>query len=194
MIPFPIFILKGVDFVENRAVLEGIRARRSVRRYADRPVEQEKVDLLLECACAAPSAANRRPWRFVVIRDRGNLDALAEVHPYGKMLFQAPLALVVCGTVLHEGRENPWWEEDCAAAMQNILLAAEGLGLSSVWLGVRWGRDGLPEKIEALLGTPRDVRVMGIAVVGYGDESKPPHRGIDEGVVHLERWTDRTDR
>ena len=47
--------------MENRAVLEGIRARRSVRRYADRPVEQEKVDLLLECACAAPSAANRRP-------------------------------------------------------------------------------------------------------------------------------------
>jgi len=179
-----------VDFVENRAVLEGIRARRSVRRYADRPVEQEKVDLLLECACATPSAANRRPWRFVVIRDRENLNALAEVHPYGKMLFQAPLALVVCGTVLHEGKPNPWWEEDCAAAMQNILLAAEGLGLSSVWLGVRWGQEGLPEKIEALLGTPRDVRAMGIAVVGNGDERKPPHRGIDEGVVHLERWSD----
>ena len=90
--------------MENRAVLEGIRARRSVRRYADRPVEQEKVDLLLECACAAPSAANRRPWRFVVIRDRGNLNALAEVHPYGKMLFQAPLAtktLLPASTVLY---------------------------------------------------------------------------------------------
>ena len=86
------------------------------------------------------------------------------------------------------------FRSDCAVAMQNILLAAEGLGLSSVWLGVCRGRDGLPENIEALLGTPRDVRVMGIAVVGYGDESKPPHRGIDEGVVHLERWTDRTDR
>ena len=98
--------------------------------------------------------------------------------------------MVVCGTILHEGKPNPWWEEDCAAAMQNILLAAEGLGLSSVWLGVRWGQEGLPEKIEALLGTPRDVRAMGIAVVGYGDESKPPHRGIDEGVVHLERWSD----
>ena len=109
--------------MENRAVLEGIRARRSVRRYIDRPVEQEKVDLLLECACAAPSAVNRRPWRFVVVRDRGNLNTLAEVHPYGKMLFQAPLALVVCGAVLHDGEPNPWWEEDCAAAMQNILLA-----------------------------------------------------------------------
>lgn len=176
--------------MENRAVLEGIRARRSVRRYIDRPVEQEKVDLLLECACAAPSAVNRRPWRFVVIRDRGNLNALAEVHPYGKMLFQAPLALVVCGAILHDGEPNPWWEEDCAAAMQNILLAADGLGLSSVWLGVCHGRDGLPEKIEALLGTPRDVRAMGIAVVGYGAESKPPHHGVDEGVVHLERWAD----
>ena len=88
------------------------------------------------------------------------------------------------------GGRTAWWEEDCAAAMQNILLAAEGLGLSSIWLGVRWGQEGLPEKIEALLGTPRDVRAMGIAVVGYGDESKPPHRGIDERVVHLERWSD----
>lgn len=176
--------------MENWEILDGIRARRSVRSYSGRPVEQDKIDLLLECACAAPSANNRRPWRFVVIRDRENLNALAEVHPYGKMLFQAPLALAVCGAVLHDGRENPWWEEDCAAAMQNILLAAEGLGLSSVWLGVCRGRDGLPGKIEALLRTPQDVRVMGIAAVGYGAERKPPHRGIDEGVVHLERWTD----
>ena len=93
--------------MENHAVLEGIRARRSVRRYADRPVEQEKVDLLLECACAAPSAANRRPWRFVVIRDRENLNALAEVHPYGKMLFQAPLALVVCGPSCTRESQTP---------------------------------------------------------------------------------------
>ena len=59
--------------MENCGILDVIRSRRSVRRYADRPVEQEKVDLLLECACAAPSAANRRPWRFVVIRNRRNL-------------------------------------------------------------------------------------------------------------------------
>ena len=176
--------------MEKCGILDVIRARRSVRRYADRPVEQEKVDLLLECACAAPSAANRRPWRFVVIRDRGNLNALAEAHPYGKMLFQAPLALAVCGSVLHDGRENPWWEQDCAAAMQNILLAAEGLGLNSVWLGVSHGRDGLPEKIEALLEIPQGVRVLGIAAIGYGAEVKPPHRGIDEGIVHGERWTE----
>lgn len=179
---------KGAELMENWELLDGIRARRSVRSYSERPVEQDKIDLLLECACAAPSAANRRPWHFVVIRERRTLNALAEAHPYAKMLLQAPLAVAVCGAILHEGHENPWWEEDCAAAMQNILLAAEGLGLNSVWLGVRWGRDDLPEKIEALLGVSQGIRVMGIAAIGYGAENKPPHRGIDEGAVHLERW------
>ena len=75
-------------------------------------------------------------------------------------------------------------------------LAAAGIGaLLGALSGAGNGRSGVPlggigGGVMGLLGTPRDVRVMGIAVVGYGDESKPPHRGIDEGVVHLERWTD----
>ena len=71
----------------------------------------------------------------------------------------------------------------------NKFVEGSGLGLNSVWLGVSHGRDGLPEKIEALLEIPQGVRVLGIAAIGYGAEVKPPHRGIDEGIVYGERWT-----
>lgn len=83
--------------MREHAAVAAILGRRSIRKYTSQPVEREKIDLLLECACAAPTAAGSRPWHFVVVDDRAKLDALAGAHPYGKMLFRAPLAVVVCG-------------------------------------------------------------------------------------------------
>ena len=121
---------------ENPAVA-ALLGRRSIRRFESREVEEERISLLLECACAAPSAAGTRPWHFVVVRDRGRLDALAQAHPYGKMLFQAPLAVVVCGDPGKSDLARLYWEEDCSAAMENLLVAAHALGLGGVWLGVQ---------------------------------------------------------
>jgi nitroreductase len=164
-----------------------ILSRRSIRRYETRPVEGEKVRLLLECACAAPSAANVRPWHFLVVDDRAKLDALADAHPYGKMLFHAPLALVVCGEPDKHEIARMYWEEDCSAAMENILLAARALGLGSVWLGVRHAPDR-EAGVRSVLRIPDSVAVLGIAVLGYGAEEKEPHEGIDDGAVHENGW------
>lgn len=162
-----------------------ILARRSIRKYEDKPVEREKIDCLLECACAAPSGNNLRPWHFVEITERNVLDALADAHPYGKMLKQAPLAIVVCGEKEKDG--SPWWEQDCAAAMQNILLAATALGLGSVWLGVN--RDAaISEKMHGIINVPDHIKIVGIAAIGYGAELRRPRNGIDQSRVHKERW------
>ena len=118
------------------AVLENIHSRKSVRQYTSEPVSEEAVEKMLRAGMAAPTAVNFQPWRFVVVTERERLDAMAEVLPYAKMLKQAPLAIVVCGeTVWMGGNENPYWQQDCAAATQNILLAAEALGLGAVWTG-----------------------------------------------------------
>ncbi|MBE6239831.1 MAG: nitroreductase family protein, partial [Bacteroidales bacterium] len=119
------------------AVLENIHSRKSVRQYTSEPVSEEQVETMLRAAMAAPSAVNFQPWRFVVVTERAELDAMAEILPYAKMLKQSPLAIVVCGeTVWMGGNENPYWQQDCAAATQNLLLAAEALGLGAVWTGV----------------------------------------------------------
>ena len=170
----------------NNETINAILARRSIRKYENKQVEREKIDRILECACAAPSANNFRPWHFVEITERETLDALADAHPYGKMLAQTTLAIVVCGEKERKN-SNAWWEQDCSAAMQNILVAATALGLGSVWLGVNHNA-AISEKVREIAGIPDNIQAMGIAVIGYGAEHKSPHSGIDQDCVHKGRW------
>ena len=109
------------------------------------PVGDELVELLLRAAMAAPSAGNQQPWQFVVVRDRETLLAVTVAHPYARMLTTAPLAVLVCGdTDLEKWPE--FWEQDCAAATENLLIEAERIGLGAVWLGVH----PRPERVDAL--------------------------------------------
>jgi len=170
----------------NNDAINAILARRSIRKYEGKPVEREKIDRILECACAAPSANNRRPWHFVEITERKTLDALAGAHPYGKMLTQATLAIAVCCSK-EESSQNPWWEQDCAAAMQNILVGATALGLGSVWLGVCHD-SVISGNVRKIVEIPESIHVMGIAAVGYGAEFKKARSGIYMDHVHKERW------
>lgn len=173
----------------NNPAIENILGRRSIRRFEEaRPVSKDDVRLLLECACAAPSAHNYRPWHFIVIEGRKSLDSLAEVHPYGKMLHTATLAIAVCGELERGDYVMRFWENDCAAAMQNILLAANAVGLGAVWLGVRHGDDALEDRTKEMLNVPADVALMGIAAVGWPLETKDPHRGIDAHSIHINKW------
>lgn len=141
--------------------------RRSIRSYQDRAVEDDKITKLLEAGMAAPSARNIRPWHFVVIKNRDILDKITDIHPYSSMLKEAPLAIAVCGK--HDER---YWIQDCSAAMQNILLAATSLGLGSVWLGV-YPREERTQQIKELLDLPEDISPLGIASIGYPNETKP---------------------
>ena len=172
---------------EDRAV-QVILGRRSIRKFQkDKKIEPEKLDIILECAQAAPTAGGTRPWHFVVVDDRSLLDALAEAHPYGKMLREAPLAIVVCGDPTLSDHARRYWEEDCSAAMQNILLASCALGLGSVWLGVH-NSPGRPEAIRRVLGIPDYINLLSIAAIGYPAEVKEPHKGYDSNKVHHNKW------
>lgn len=173
---------------KSNPVIENILSRRSIRRYDPaKEVPGELRELLIECACAAPSAHNYRPWHFIVVDGRERLDTLAKIHPYGKMLSSATLAIIVCGMTRGEA-EYTYWEEDCSAAMQNILLAARSVGLGSVWLGVRHSGGGLEDKLKGMFGIPADAAVLGIAAIGYPLTTRDPHKGIDAHAVHTNKW------
>ena len=133
---------------------------------------------------AAPSASNLRPWHFLVVTERAKLDALAEAHPFGKMLAQAGLAIAVCADPELSER---YWEQDCSAATENILLAATTLGLGSVWLGChpRVERKG---PIRSLLGIPDKIEILSLICIGYPAEKKPARTQYDPSRVHEEKW------
>ena len=108
-------------------MLDFIYKRRSIRKYTDQPVEDDKITEMLKAAMAAPSANNKQPWHFVVIKNREMLNRIAEKHPNGKMAGEAPLAILICGDA-----DNYYMWQDCAASTENLLLAAANLGLGAV--------------------------------------------------------------
>ena len=170
------------------AVLENIHSRKSVRQYTSEPVSAEQVETMLKAAMAAPTAVNFQPWRFVVVTERERLDSMAEILPYAKMLKQAPLAIVVCGeTTWMGGSENPYWQQDCAAATQNLLLAVEALGLGAVWTGVYPNQDLYP-KLHDFLNLPSNVQPFCCIPIGHPVGNEQPKDKWKPENIHYGKW------
>jgi nitroreductase len=166
--------------------LEALMTRRSVRAYTDEPVSDDQVRKILAAGMQAPSASNRQPWHFVVLRQRERLNALAEVLPFGKMLMQAPLGIVVCA----DGGLQPlagYWAQDCAAATQNILLACHALGLGAVWIGV-YPRDERVAALRKLLSLPATLTSLCAIAIGWPAEHPAPVDRFLPDRIHKEQW------
>ncbi len=164
-------------------VIKAIIERRSIRRYSGKPVEKSEIKLLLKTAMYAPSARNQQPWHFIVIDDRTLLGRIMEVHPYASMLSGAVAAILVCGDETLELSKG-YWAIDCAAATQNMLLAAHALGLGAVWLGV-YPRQERQDSIRKIFDLPAHVHPFSLVSLGYpGEEKGVPDRFKEERV----RW------
>jgi nitroreductase len=166
--------------------MDAILTRRSIRKYTDQPVSEESVSELLRAAMAAPSAGNQQPWQFVVIRERKTLDQLAVVHPYAAMARTAQVAVAVCGDLSLETNQG-YWVQDCAAATENLLIAAEARGLGAVWLGV-YPREDRVASIQALLSLPDNVIPLSVVPIGYPAQHPGPADRFDPSRIHLECW------
>ena len=117
------------DSQEENQTLETIFNRKSVRKYTQQPVEKEKLETLVRAGMAAPSSRDRRPWEFIIVTDRDILDTMGDGLPLARMLKETKQAIIVCGDTVKSGNA---WQLDCSAAAQNVLLAAESLGLAPI--------------------------------------------------------------
>jgi len=168
----------------SQELIQTIFSRRSIRSYTAQLVGEEQVATLLRAAMAAPSASNLKPWHFVVVTKRETLDSLAEMHPFGKMLFEAPLGIAVCGDPAISAH---YWVQDCSAATENLLLAATALGLGAVWLGV-YPKEERLKAIRDILGIPEAIVPLNFISIGYPAELKEPRTQYDAARAHPERW------
>ncbi len=147
-------------------VLKAIRERRSIRKFTDEPVDEEKVTAILEAGRWAPSGLNNQPWRFVVITDPAVRATVAEKTEYQKILERAPLLIAVF-LDLEQSYSRTKDIQAVGACLQNMLLAVHSLGLGAVWVGEIVNQR---EDVEKILGVPAHLELMAVLAVGH------PHR------------------
>ncbi len=168
-------------------VTEAIRLRKSVRSWADRPVEEDKLRAVLDAARLAPSASNRQEWRFVVVRDAETRKKLAKAARNQAFVGEAPVVIVACAeTDEHEmacGQLS--YPIDVAIALDHLVLAAAEQGLGACWIGAF----SEPEA-KKVLGVPDEIRVVELMPLGYAADPSPKEKSrksLDE-IVHWEKW------
>ncbi len=166
--------------------LDAIMTRRSVREYTDRPVARETVRRLLAAAMQAPYAGGEEPWHFVVIDDPHILGSIPAVSPYAEVRPPAPAAILVC--LDHRILENrDFSAQGCAAATENLLLAAHALGLGAVWTAVYPDADRMLG-FANLFSLPGAVMPFALVTVGYPAARPPPEDRYREDRVHRNGW------
>lgn len=175
--------------MENNPVLKAVFNRRSVRKYIPgEPATREELMILVKAGMAAPSACNCQPWEFIILDDPAVTSALADAHPYAGYLHDAQSAIVVCGNLKNAYEPIPeYWIQDCSAATENILLAAEALSLATVWCGVY---PNLPvlEKVRTLLALPANAIPLSLIVIGHSAEPGGPVLKYNSQKIHFQRW------
>ena len=169
-----------------------IMTRTSVRSYSDREISGNQVDSLLKAAMAAPTAGNKQPWRFVVIKDKKILSYIAENNKSMTMMENAPLAIVVCGdtTASFPGQGREYWVQDASAATENLLLAAHDMGLGAVWCGV-YPIDDRVREFSALLNLPPEILPLNCIAVGYPNAPSSPKDKWKPEYVRYNRWNEK---
>jgi nitroreductase len=172
--------------MDNR--LSQIFLRRSIRKFSDKPVSDADIRALLEAGMAAPSARATDPWRIIVVTNSGTLAKMAQALPNGKMLAECSVAFVVCGDMQAANDQLiSYCLQDCSAAIENILIGAQMIGLGAVWLGIH-PREERIAAVKELFPVPEPIMPISIIAIGYPAEQKEPRTRYNESFVHFEKW------
>lgn len=161
--------------------MNSIFHRISVRKYEQRAVEPEKIEMMLKAAMAAPSACNQQPWEFYVVTDKELIGQLSEASPYAKCAKKAPVVFVPC--FRSEGIAPEYFNIDMSAAVENLLLEADTLGLGAVWMGIS-PDEGRMEAVRKVLDIPANLNAFALVPCGYPAEEREQENRYEESRVH----------
>ncbi len=164
-----------------------IFTRRSIRRFIPGEISDEVLNTILKAGFHAPTAANKRPVHFIVVKDRELLKTLSEAKQEAQMIREAAIAIVVCG----DKSKQPYHDflhEDCSAAIENMLLCIHGLGLGAVWCGVPEILSDCFQMYINKLHLPENIIPIGTIAIGHIGEEKPYIDRFDKEKVHYNCW------
>ncbi|MGD1045290.1 MAG: nitroreductase family protein [Bacteroidota bacterium] len=165
-----------------------IHNRKSVRNFTGESVAQIEIDMLLKAAMAAPSAVNCQPWEFIIVTNRKTLDALSDALPFAKMIFKAGAAIIVCGVPAKAHKQmEEYTVIDSTLASQNILLAAEAIGLGAIWTAAYPYPDRM-KSVKTILNIPENIISLNVIPIGHPTGEDKPKEKFNPEKIHQERW------
>lgn len=170
--------------IERNQVLQTLLNRKSVRNYTDKEVPLDVVEQLLKAGMAAPSSKDRRPWHFIVISDKDMLKNLGGQLKNASCLKDANKAIVVCGD---DRLSDNCWFLDCSAVTQNILIAAEAMGLGAVWTSVFPYEDRM-DIVNKAFRLEENIHPLSIIPLGYPSKEVKAKNKYDESRIHYDKW------
>jgi len=170
-------------------MLDVIFKRRSVRKYTGKKVSRDQLMTLARAGMAAPSSRDTRHFRFILVDDPAVIKQLTDGLPYAKMLETAQHAVVVASdlTVAHGGASMDYWAQDSAAAAQNVLLAAQSMGLGACWTAAH-PREERVAFVRQVLNIPEQVRPLCVIAVGVPAGEEKPRDKFDPAGVFWNQW------
>jgi nitroreductase len=171
--------------------LSAVLSRRSIRQFTGRAISYTEIVQLLRAAMSAPSAGNEQPWKFVVIDDKDILLRASVADQGMQVISEGAAAILICAEP-RLTKYRGYWPEECAAATQNILIAAHILGLGSLWLGI-YPVGYRMRRIRKILHLPRRIIPFAFVSLGYASEKKPPSDRFDPHRIHLNCWLPEQD-
>jgi nitroreductase len=172
----------------QKDALSIIQERKSVRNFTGQMVSIENIDKILHAAMAAPAAIHMLPWKFIVVTNKDTLNTLAKGLPFAQMLVKAGTAIVVCAVPNEAalGKEE-FAIIDCTCASENILLAAEALGLGAVWTAV-YPDKAMINFVQALLNIPKNIIPINVIPIGYPTGVEKAQNKYNPKNIHWEKW------
>ena len=174
--------MKRITDMEGK--MDILLERKSVRHYTDEAVKDEDLNYILRAAMSAPTARNTRCYSFIVIKEKEMHKKIASVHPAAQMILGAPVAVLVVGDT--DKVYGNYLPQDCAAATQNMLLAATAKGYGSVWCGVY--DTERQEALEKLFDLPSNIKAFSVVVMGKSADNSPAKNGWQPEKIKYEKW------
>ncbi len=169
-------------------IIEAIHARRSIRKFAEGDVTKEQIETILRAGMAAPSAHNGQPWRFLVVDDKDDLKKIGKINRFARLADDAPLGILVCADKASLRFEG-FWEQDCGACVQNMLLAITALGLGGVWTGIsQLETSRMVKEAQEAYNLPEHIIPFAMVVIGPKGQDPAPVDRFDPDKVHYSKW------
>ena len=156
--------------IEPETMLNFLKERRSIRTFQEKMITDREIEMILEAGRWTPSASNKQPWEFIIIKNKDILDKIAKTAIYGRFIRKAPLVIAIVGKI----KQNPkWYVQDTSLASMSMMLMAWSLGIGTCWIG-SMDRD----KAKEMLGLGKDDFLLTVLPMGYvkGEIPRPTLR------------------